>query len=106
MELFAMTVIQYETLSDKQIQDYIGAIHNDVEGNLLFNKTLNKLRNIPAISEALKKEPDLGRGLRARCRRFINECPGCQKHTFEKVVNKAGPFTVSEYFPNRTAMVD
>jgi len=32
MELFAMTVIQYETLSDKQIQDYIGSIHNDVAG--------------------------------------------------------------------------
>jgi hypothetical protein len=26
MELFAMTVMQYETLSDKQIQEHIGSI--------------------------------------------------------------------------------
>jgi hypothetical protein len=106
MELFAMTVTQYDTLSDRQIQDYIGSIHNDVAGHFLLNKTLDRLRKIPAISEALKKEPILGRGLRARCRRFINECPACQKHTFERVVNSAVPFTVSEYFPNRTAMID
>jgi hypothetical protein len=106
MELFAMTVTQYDTLSDKQIQEYIGSIHNDVAGHFLLNKTLDKLRNIPTTSEALKKEPILGRGLRARCRRFINECPACQKHTFERVVNSAVPFTVSEYFPNRTAMID
>ncbi len=71
MELFAMTVMQYETLSDKQIQDYIGSIHNDVAGHFLLNKTLDRLQNIPAVSEALKKEPLLGRGLRARCRHFI-----------------------------------
>ena len=47
MELFAMTVTQYDTLSDKQIQDYIGSIHNDVAGHFLLNKTLDKLRNIP-----------------------------------------------------------
>ncbi len=99
MELFAMTVMQYETLSDKQIQDYIGSIHNDVAGGFLLNKTLDRLRNIPAVSEALKKEPLLGRVLRARCRRFINKCPTCQKHTFERVVNSAVPFM-------RTAMVD
>ena len=106
MELFAMTVMQYETLSDKQIQDHIGSIHNDVAGHFLLIKTLDRLRNIPAVSEALKKEPLLGRGLRARCRRFINECPACQKHTFERVVNSAVPFTVSDYSPMRTAMVD
>jgi hypothetical protein len=106
MELFAMTVMQYETLSDKQIQDHIGSVHNDVAGHFLLNKTLDRLRNIPAVSEALKKEPLLGRGLRARCRRFINDCPACQKHTFERVVNSAVPFTVSDYSPMRTAMVD
>ncbi len=106
MELFAMTVMQYETLSDKQIQDHIGSIHNDVAGHFLLNKTLDRLRNIPAVSEALNKEPLLGRGLRARCRRFINDCPTCQKHTFERVVNSAVPFTVSDYSPMRTAMVD
>ena len=34
MELFAMTVIQYETLSDKQILDHIGSIHNNVAGDV------------------------------------------------------------------------
>ncbi len=63
LELFAMTVMQYETLSDKQIQDHIGSIHNDVAGHFLLNKTLNRLRNIPAVSEALKKEPLLGKGV-------------------------------------------
>ena len=106
MELFAMTVLQYESLSDKQIQDFIRSVHNDVAGHFLLNKTLERLRTIPAVSEALKKEPELGRGLRARCRRFINECPACQKHTFERVVNNAVPFTVSDYSPMRTAMVD
>ncbi len=101
-----MTVLQYESLSDKQIQDFIGSVHNDVAGHFLLNKTLDRLRNIPAVSEALKKEPELGRGLRARCRRFINECPACQKHTFERVVSNAVPFTVSDYSPMRTAMVD
>ncbi len=36
MELYAMTVTQYGTLSDKQIQDHIGSIHNDVAGDDLL----------------------------------------------------------------------
>ena len=85
---------------------HIRSIHNDVAGHFLVGATLSKLRNIGAVRDAIEKEPLLLRGLRPRCVRFINECPTCQKHSFEKIVNRAQPFTVSSYSPMDTVMVD
>jgi len=106
VELWALPNIEYETMSDEEIQKYLHSVHNGPAGHFLVTETLTKLRNVPAIREALEKEPDLSRGLRARCERFVRECPTCQKHTFEKVVNRAQPFTVSQYSPMDTLMID
>ena len=106
LELWALPVIEYETISDKDIQQYLHSVHNGPAGHFLVNETLTKLRSLPAIREALEKEPSLSKGLRARCERFVRECPTCQKHTFQKVVNRAQPFTVSQYSPMDTLMID
>ena len=106
LELWALPIIEYETMTDQEIQSYLHSVHNGPAGHFLVTETLTKLRNVPAIQEALEKEPNLSRGLRARCERFVRECPTCQKHTFEKVVNRAQPFTVSQYSPMDTLMID
>ena len=80
--------------------------HNDVAGHFKVNGTLEVLQKIPEIRETINKEPIMLRGLRAKCRRYINECATCQKHSFEKIVNRAEPFTVSEYSPMETYMID
>jgi transposase InsO family protein len=101
-----LPIIEYETISDKDIKKYLHSVYNGPAGHFLVNETLTKLRSLPAIREVLEKEPTLSKGLRARCERFVRECPTCQKHTFQKVVNRAQPFTVSQYSPMDTLMID
>ena len=106
LQIWALEIVQYDIMSDNQIRTHLSSVHNDVAGHFRVNRTLDALRKIPAVREAIKKEPLLVKGLRAKCRRYINECPTCQKHTFEKIVNRAQPFTVSEYSPMDTMMID
>jgi len=106
LEIWALDYTKYEVMSDELIQSYLSTVHNDVAGHFGVNKTLGALRNLEAVREAIVKEPLLLRGLRARCRRYINECPACQKHAFDKIRNRATPFTVSEYSIMDTFMID
>ena len=96
LEIWALDAINYEAMSDSQIRSHLAKVHKDVAGHFKVNITLEKLRNIPEVREAITNEPLMLRGLRAKCRRYINECATCQKHSFEKIVNRAEPFTVSE----------
>jgi hypothetical protein len=84
LELWALPNIEYETITDQEIQSYLHSVHNGPAGHYLVTETLTKLRNVPAIQEVLNKEPNLSRGLRARCERFVRECPTCQKHTLRR----------------------
>ena len=61
LELWALPVIEYETMSVQEIQKFLHSVHNGPAGHFLVNETLTKLRNIPAIREALVKEPSLSR---------------------------------------------
>ena len=106
LEIWALDAINYEALSDSEIRRYLATVHNDVAGHFAVNKTLEALRNIPEVRAAIINEPLMLRGLRAKCRRYINECATCQKHSFAKIVNRAAPFTVSEYSPMDTYMID
>ena len=106
LEIWALDVMNYEAMSDSRIRSHLANVHNDVAGHFKVNKTLEALRKIPEVRDAITNEPLLLRGLRAKCRRFINECATCQKHSFEKIVVRAHPFTVSEYSPMDTHMID
>ena len=106
LEIWALDAINYKAMSDFQIRGHLATVHNDVAGHFKVNRTLEALRKIPEIREAINKEPIMLRGLRAKCRRYINECATYQKHSFEKIVNRAEPFTVSEYSPMDTYMID
>ena len=106
LELWALPVIQYNTMSDALIQANIASVHCGEVGHFGVNKTLALLWEIPEVRKSISEEPLLAKGLRARCRRYIQECPTCQKHAYEKIRNKAKPFTVSQYSIADTVMID
>jgi len=106
LELWALPVIQYNTMSDALIQANIASVHRGEVGHFGVNKTLSLLWEIPEVRKAISDEPILARGLRARCRRYIQTCATCQKHAYEKIRNKATPFTVSQFSIADTIMID
>jgi hypothetical protein len=106
MELVDFWALAPPVLEDQLIVQSISIVHNDVSGHWGVNRTLDLLKSTPAMVKAIQDDRKILRGLRSQCRRFIMECPTCQKHSFLKLQNKAKAFTVSEFFPMHTLMID
>jgi hypothetical protein len=106
MELVDFWALAPPVLEDQIVMQSISMVHNDVSGHWGVNRTLDLLKSTPAMVKAIQDDRKILRGLRSQCRRFITECPTCQKHSFLKLQNKAKAFTVSEFFPMHTLMID
>jgi transposase InsO family protein len=76
--------------------DLIRAVHNELAGHHGVERTLAKLR--------VQKHDWLY--MREHIKWFIKHCPLCQKLSYENILTKTQPFTVSRYEPMECLNID
>ena len=106
IELWNLTVLVTQPLSDSEIKDRINVSHNDTVGHHGVNRTLTLVKSSPRIQPALKSHGSVIIRLRQKVKKFIRSCPCCQKMAMDKIKSKAKPFTLSTYHPMQTLMID
>jgi hypothetical protein len=68
----------------------LGAVHNSTAGHNGLEKTLEKLKAFGT---------DLGSNVREHAKKFISECPICQKLDYRNVKNHTEPYTTASMEP-------
>ena len=106
IELWNLSVLVNQPLSDTEIKDRINDSHNDIVGHHGVNRTMELVKTSPRITQALKSEGAVFLKLRQKVTKFIRSCPCCQKMCMDKIRSKAKPFTLSTYHPMQTLMID
>ena len=106
IELWNLSVLVTQPLSDTEINDRINGCHNDTVGHHGVNRTMELVKSSPRIKQALQSQGTVVLRLRQKVKKFIRSCPCCQKMCMDKIRSKAKPFTLSTYHPMQTLMID
>jgi len=106
IELWNLSVLAIQPLSDTEINDRINVSHNDLVGHHGVNRTMELVKSSPRIKQALQSQGAVVLRLRQKVRKFIRSCPCCQKMNMDKIRSKAKPFTLSTFHPMQTLMID
>ena len=106
IELWNLSVLVTQPLSDTEIYDRINGSHNDLVGHHGVNRTMELVKSSPRIKQAIKNQGAVVLKLRQKVKKFIRSCPCCQKMNMDKIKSKAKPFTLSTFNPMQTLMID
>lgn len=86
-----------DTPIPKKLYKLLGAVHNSTAGHNGLEKTLEKLKTFGT---------DLGSNVREHAKKFISECPICQKLDYRNVKNHTEPYTTASMEPMETLNID
>ena len=106
IECWALSVSKSQTLSDTELTERINEVHNDTIGHHGINRTITLVKESPRIRAAIKDNTLLLTRIRNMTTRHIRTCPCCQKMYMGKLRSKVSPFTLSNYHPMETLMID
>jgi hypothetical protein len=106
IELWNLSVLVTQPLSDSELKERINGCHNDIVGHHGVNRTLSLVKSSPRIQQAIANQGSVILKIRQRVKKFIQACPCCQKMCMDKIRSKAKPFTLSTYHPMQTLMID
>jgi hypothetical protein len=76
--------------------DNIQKVHNSVVGHAGVEKTMDRLRIKGQVWKRMRKH----------IRKFIRECPACQKMSQIKFCVKTHPYTTAAYYPMEVLNID
>jgi hypothetical protein len=81
----------------KKLYKLLGAVHNSTAGHNGLEKTLEILKTFGT---------DLGSNVQEHAKKFISECPICQKLDYRNVKNHKEPYTTASMEPMETLNID
>ena len=92
-----LCLLDEEDIRINQLEyENIQKVHNSIVGHAGVEKTLDRLKN----------KGQLWKKVRKHVRKFIRECPACQKMSQIKYVIKTHPYTTAAYYPMEVLNVD
>ena len=106
IELWNLSVLVNQPLSDTELIERINGCHNDLVGHHGVYRTMELVKASPRIKQALEGKDTVILRLRQKIKKFIQSCPCCQKMCMDKLRSKAKPFTLSTHLPMQTLMID
>jgi hypothetical protein len=106
IELWNLSVLVTQPLSDTELKERINGCHNDMVGHHGVNRTCTLVKSSPRIQQAIANQGSVILKIRQNVKKFIQACPCCQKMCMDKIRSKAKPFTLSTYHPMQTLMID
>ena len=106
IELWNLSVLVTQPLSDTELKERINGCHNDMVGHHGVNRTCTLVKSSPRIQQAIANQGSVILKIRQNVKKFIQACPCCQKMCMDKIRSKAKPFTLSTYNPMQKLMID
>ena len=106
IELWNLSVLVTQPLSDTELKERINGCHNDMVGHHGVNRTCTLVKTSPRIQQAIANQGSVILKIRQNVKKFIQACPCCQKMCMDKIRSKAKPFTLSTYNPMQKLMID
>jgi hypothetical protein len=91
-----LSLVEHSPLS-KKIYKILSSVHNRTAGHNGVEKTLEKLK-----TSGTESWP----GMREHVKKFISECPVCQKLDYRNVKNHTEPYTTASMEPMETLNID
>ena len=106
IELWNLSVLVNQPLSDPELNERINECHNDLVGHHGVYRTMELVKTSPRIKQALESKGTVILHLRQKIKKFIQSCPCCQKMCMDKLRSKAKAFTSSTHHPMQTLMIN